>query len=231
MKLKSIIEGVGSNSDYSCYRKLKMVTDNNYLPINFAGGEHCPGSDGEVEFRYDIGQKWAASFGTCAKPCNSNADCPTPPEGTTATCDAFYKRCFVACSQDFDCQAGARCTFDEICSYQMSTARRILPSARHYGYPDYNKIRVGSEEDACYEDSIRVWYPMKNLFIICQKPCTQDSDCPTGHAPGAQTRPVCIHVGHGIGSGCYIPCSSTSDCQDGAVCLRNYNPSRCAFPI
>jgi len=231
-KAKSMVEAVHSNSGYSCYRKPPTL---NYLPIDFItnqdGGDHCPGSDGEIEFRFDIGNKWDASFGACAKPCNTDSDCPSPPAGTTAVCDYFYKKCFVACTKDSDCQSSAICAYNEICTYRMSSTMRSQSPETHYGYPVYDRVTAQAPEDACFGNGVRVWYSMGGLYVVCSPPCTTTSDCPVEVAPGARTTPVCIDVGHGYGSGCYIPCSGNRDCQHGSVCLLNHNPSRCVFPI
>jgi len=229
VKLKSIIEGVKSSSGYSCYRK---PLQRNYLPIDFSKGssdsEMCPGSDGEVEVRYEIGEEFAAAFGTCAKKCNTLSDCPTPPDGTTAVCDHFYKKCFVQCSKDSDCQHGATCTYNEICSYQLSTAMRTPSPEVHYGYPVYDRITVESPDDCCFGTGRPSWFhTMGAIFVVCAPPCAQDSDCPTQLPFGTRTTPKCIKTA--LSQRCYIPCSDNRDCQNGAFCL-DYNPRMCAFP-
>jgi hypothetical protein len=41
----------------------------------------------------------------------------------------------------------------------------------------------------------------------------------------------CIDISYNYGKGCYIRCEHNTDCQYGAVCLQNYWPPRCAFPL
>lgn len=241
-KLKSVIEGVTSDTMYVCYHKPGQVQQppgapsvGNYLPINFIsnaeGNGFCPGSDGEQEFRFDVGVPSNAAFGACAKACNTNADCPSPPTGTTAVCDGFYKKCFLGCNQDSDCQSGATCAYTELCTYQISTTYRTRSPETYYGYPVYQRVTVETPEDACFGNGERAWYLMGGIYVACAPPCEDTSDCPANLAPGRKTAPMCINVGHGYGHGCYIPCSDNRDCQYGAVCLENYSPKRCAFPI
>ncbi len=67
-----------------------------------------------------------ATLGACVTAgCNSAADCPAGPPGTTTACSdlspiLFGNECYLECAVDADCPAGASCYVETLCVYPVS---------------------------------------------------------------------------------------------------------------
>lgn len=240
-KLKSIINNVRPHHNFECFRKPVPPTtphsDANYQPIDWLskaeGGGYCPGSDDEDEIRFSIPSE-DAQFGTCAKSCSTDSDCPPSPVGTTPICDWFYKTCFVRCgTKGGVCQQGARCVFGEICTYRLSRTARRLPdsSETHYNYPVFRRRSQEDPDAMCFGQGKHIWFERGALYVACAAPCDADSDCPTDVPAGTLGTPMCHDVGLGYRNRCYISCSNILDCPYGGVCLLGHDTPKCAFPI
>ena len=150
----------------------------------------------------------------CEEPC----DCPTPPEGYTATCEALTNDGTLFCS--FSCNAGEcpdgmSCFNNSFCVWPDEAAGGTEPL-----YGDCINVDDCEAGLTCVSDAAQ-------SFGWCSVGCAGDMECQpppgTGDAPA-----VCAPINE-MTDVCQLDCGMDQTCPDGMTCLALTSGPACVW--
>ena len=158
-----------------------------------------------------------ATQGVCAAAgCTDFCDCPQPPSGGTAECDAITMGGGNSCY--LTCEGSAECPTDYYCFMGVLCIPGEDPNAGVPPYGDCVNPQAACDEGICIVDNTTT-----PTVGQCSSPCMALGDCP---APAQGGNPQCTDL---TGQGnMYCSLSCQGGCPAGMECFLN---ALCVWPV